>query len=404
MVSSDPWLPSDKIELYVKNLPVAKLNDALDKVIDKTTNPVLHQLAMTWGPICHVDGHNTVQARTERNQLPHKTRVPPWTIAVESVRFAKFLSEIKEPASRKICNKVSSFLKSVAFGDRMCAFNLWSPRTICEVLNKYSHVVWVGDSLTRHTTMALLSLVVSDLQFGAVPKGYAGNEKFPFDMCQCDGVYSEKEDCREYNESSFAAAISDKCQLLLNGRFTTEFKYDSVYRPEWPLHSTSNCKDPRPIFLYYQGGRSGNLPHEILAEDKRHVRRHVTSIYNFSQRCGFSVRELIANEISTGDSKPDVSTSTSGLVKPVSMVFAGANVQNRKYDSVYHTQRREQHLMNNDAWKKYIANHYPGMLFLDFYNITLQPPAESSDGYHYLSATNIEKANSIIQLMKLMLT
>jgi hypothetical protein len=48
---------------------------------------------------------------------------------------------------------------------------------------------------------------------------------------------------------------------------------------------------------------------------------------------------------------------------------------------------------------------FPYVIFLDFYELTMQSPdgyVPTSDGYHYLSSTNIEKALAIINLMKIL--
>ena len=403
----DPWLPGDEIEVSVKTMTTSQLKQALMKAVNKKSNPVLYKLAQMWGPVCNSNNRNQVLARTERNQIPHETRTPPWTVAVEALRFSQAMKSLKSSGG-KSCASIDSFLQSVASGSRLCPLHLLSPKEICNTLHEYSHVYWVGDSLTRHTIMALLSLVTSNLQMGAVPRSFEGNEHFPFNDCQCDGMYSEAGSCRLYNQSSFSSAVRQACRRYIQPpTLDTVFHY--VYHSDGLLPGLSRClpADKRPVALLYQGGRMG----DASAEDRQRLWPVVSQLCNFTRKCCYQVSPefaaicgdstSVARRDGRGWPHTQQGTYRSTDIKRVHLAFTGGNVQARRFDGVFFKQSREVFQANNEAWRRYMAVRYPGMVFLDFFNLTYQPPAESSDGYHYLTATNIEKANAIFRLMAL---
>jgi hypothetical protein len=91
--------------------------------------------------------------------------------------------------------------------------------------------------------------------------------------------------------------------------------------------------------------------------------------------------------------------------KRVLGIFGSEGCQSRALDAAYPEQSRENHTDLNAHLRAIIADspqYQRHFTFLDMFNLTLQPPARSTDGYHYLSATNIEKANSIVRLMALL--
>jgi hypothetical protein len=185
------------------------------------------------------------------------------------------------------------------------------------------------------------------------------------------------------------------------------------------------------MLLYYQGCRDGPELDKIEFEDRTQIQRIVSWMVARDKQCGIgfspppghskqrddgstplhrqthSARSLAEDEESTVSKMllRDMN-ATSWLAQEsarrIGVILTGGNVQHRRLDHIYPFQAREVSRSINEVWKRYIVK-YPGIEFLDFWNITMQPPAETSDGFHYLTATNLQKANSIVQLMNLLL-
>ena len=390
-VLSSPWEPPDEIEKAVQEMSTEQLTTTLKKLIDPELNPVLHNLTQQYAPHCSSANNNRVLGRTESYTVRHDTRTPPWTVAVEAIRYANTMQALHQKPN--VCDNIDTFLESVASGSRLCPLHLLSPIEICKTFNQYSHVYWLGDSLSRHMAMALLSVLVSNLRQGAFPRN-VGN----FSNCQCDGSYSEAAECRLHGDVVLPAAITQVCKGLLPRRFNTVFGMVSTKKgvlpgllSEKPLRC--NEMDSRPIFLFLQAGRS----QDTAEEEKALLIPRLNHIYGYLVACRHTPPPALVQMFGRSVIQPKYG------MKQVRLGFTGGCVQHRRYDAHFPAQSREQFMQNNNAWRDVIRSRYRGMMhFLDFYNLTMQPPAESSDGYHYLSATNIEKANAIVRLMGLL--
>lgn len=412
--SSDPEAPLDAVETMVFNASAVDIGEMLGVAIDRKLNPTLHHLTQLWGSICNGPDNFIVSA--SKNNSGRST--PPWTVAVEVLRYADSMKASNFQIS-SMCGHLDTFSKSVENGSRLCSFRLLSPNAMCRILNRYSIVYWVGDSLTRHTLMAMLSVIVLDLRTGAVPKN--SKYEFHYEQCQCDGIYSESMYCRQYDQrTDFTRAISKKCKELIP-EFSTIFEYvlrtKGITKPQFP--QLANCsvtgytQEDRPMLLYYQGCRDGPDHNKIESEDLTQIQPIINWMKIRLTKCRISnssdsAKSDMASRRSY-DSKVllrQMNTSSwlgEKFSRKIGVILTGGNVQHKRLDRYYPFQARNVSRLINEVWKEYIRQSYPGMQFLDFWNITMQPPAETSDGFHYLTATNIEKANSVVHLMNLLL-
>jgi hypothetical protein len=170
-------IAEDELECKVRNISQLELSEWIQEEIQTTDNEQLLKLLKQWVPICSAPEYNGVLPRHGREKS-----VLPYTMAVEALRYAEDMRRDSTDHARQ-CGRTSSFLQSVTLGHRGCSLRLLPPLHICQVLDQYSHIVWLGDSLTRHTLQALLMLLSEDLQQGAMPvKGRFWSYK---DNCHC---------------------------------------------------------------------------------------------------------------------------------------------------------------------------------------------------------------------------
>ena len=199
-----------------------------------------------------------------------------------------------------------------------------------------------------------------------------------YDLCQCDGQYSEHETCRIYNiqaifnvtdiRSYGACSISKKpIQQTINFRFH-KFIRLLLEDPQFLPCTT----DTRPILLFIQAGFNGIPPDAIIRDILQPIMKRVR---HFRSTCVYNTKVYI--------------------------IFTGANCQKRELDEYFPTQSREIARAFNLVLQKYINRHHKEIKILDFFPMTVD--AASVDGYHYLSSVNIQKANSVLRLMEAML-
>jgi hypothetical protein len=135
--------------------------------IDKVSNPNLYNLIEKYGKICSLNNNNNVRKRGDiKWTAVNKSIVHNFSLIDEVIRFSSDINSIDKDIK---CNNISSFIKSIANGERTCTLGkLIPPNEICNIMNNYSSIFWYGNSHTRHTIMALQSLISEDLQHGAV--------------------------------------------------------------------------------------------------------------------------------------------------------------------------------------------------------------------------------------------
>jgi len=75
-----------------------------------------------------------------------------------------------------------------------CRAEWLSVDEVCQLLQKFSYIWLIGDSLTRHIFMAILIILSQNLEFGAYTHIYTNS--WQVENCRCDGQFSENFGCR----------------------------------------------------------------------------------------------------------------------------------------------------------------------------------------------------------------
>jgi hypothetical protein len=325
-------------------------------------------------------------------------------MAVESLRYANEMKHLSSSQFHQRCETSSNeLLESIQQGERVCTLHLYSPQKVCEVLNKYSHIYWFGNSLTRQTLMALHSLLSSNLH--SINK-YTTNNRYPqFDtpakdalqQCQCDGQFSVHTVCRQpYRLQDLSEGIVNACSDIMGESFwktSFQFQYYQLRQTkELQIDRCLDNGDVRPVFLFFQGGNvdvpvSGSRHNDGNTNPKEFdiplffqhtLHTFITQYEYFYQNC------------------------PNGKLITLHIVFSGVNAQNQHPKEEDDSTSSIENLLGlNSRLLEYMQKWHPQVKILNFFNLTMSPHADSADGYHYLTATNVQKAMALLRLMEI---
>lgn len=79
------------------------------------------------------------------------------------------------------------------FAPYRCAYQWLNSYELCDAAAKFSSIIFMGDSLTRHHTQAMFMLMTDNFAHGGIPRD---SPAIFFDKCACDGQFSEHTECR----------------------------------------------------------------------------------------------------------------------------------------------------------------------------------------------------------------
>ena len=334
--------------------------------------------------------------------------VVPWSLAVDSLRYEKEIRKYSDGDVRKKCMTTShELLRSIHDGERVCSLHLLDAQSICEILNRYSHIVWFGNSITTQTIIGLLNLLASNLSTNTK---YTYNPIFPHlnsraeegqQRCRCDGQYSPHTTCkRSYRELDLVNSIEKVCWDIMDESFhasSFRFKFMKVFngvQNDLRFRSCENQDDARPHLIYVQ---AGNQDVAFSDTNPRHVQHDLNpreiDVAAFCQRILTPV--ILEYEYY-------FQHCNNGKTFPVHIVFSGVHARNHHPNGINETTYSLTALKAlNDRLLDYVKKWYPHVHVLDFFMLTL-PPTGSPDGYHYYTSTNIQKANVLVQLMAIL--
>lgn len=248
----------------------------------------------------------------------------------------------------------------VPFGCRIEAF---TPDQICNVLNQYSQVVLMGDSLLRHIHQAIYISLSNDYAVGGVISSQKGG---PYDLCRCDGQFSEHRACRQGENEKYFGNLTNPmkegyCTHLSSN---TPPPFQLLNQPHWKQLEAAD----RPMLLVLNGGS-----HQKSNADWYHWEK-LLPIFNDPgfQKC-----------------------NALGKVHVVHIHFGS---QSRSLDQKYPHQAREKALLFNAQMKQMLQEKHGDVPYhaLNWWNLTQD--AQTSDGFHFLMDVNVIMAQFIFNL------
>lgn len=252
-----------------------------------------------------------------------------------------------------------------------CQLDLLDDMQACTILNKYSHVVFWGDSLGRHTVQGLMMMLTRDLVSGSFPWATKKTSEV-MGACECDGQFSGNLLCRPDNFGSLLP--TNPCSHLTGNTFALH--YASIAGPgqslDVPLWRSLCSNDSRPILLFLNGGvhyrLDANLIKNVLIDGINERIRNISSV------CKWNLEFKIT--------------------------WTGMHSQSRVLDRLYPRQTRDKAVIFNEDVDDYVSTEY-GMIPVNFWNLTKD--AQTSDGLHSLSDVNIFRANALLHVAKFLL-
>lgn len=275
-------------------------------------------------------------------------------------RFFKF-----DPTIENVSIVQTSTSKFIPAG---CNYRWYRSSEICSILEKYSRIILMGDSLTRHFAQALFMLLSDDLVVGGFPSS-GSHERL--ESCRCDGQLSEAELCR-YNPPPFGNSVAaGYCKSFKPFYFSYHnFPYTNIPYPplEEPLCDPT---DNRPVFFLLATGA--------------HLHCNATSTIEISIDPIMNIIRNQTNCYRDGSSK-------------IHPVFMGLGGQSRALNPFYKYQRNHEIKTFNHIISNYNRVTY-NMVTFDVHELT--HTGMSSDGYHFLSEVNLIKSMYMLNYLDL---
>jgi hypothetical protein len=247
----------------------------------------------------------------------------------------------------------------------------------CSILSEYSHVIVIGDSLTRHFHQALYVVLRNDLALG----GVVSSAPFMHENCRCDGQFSEYKQCRT-NDGTFQHMTDPQLQLgicsLIPSDFEMHFLPQRWDTTTWEKYTDfdlpsnmCNDKSSRGVLFYFHAGVHYDFNSSVVIKD---------------------IVEPVLNDPKLHECGPNKVT--------VIWQSGDARTRNQKLEKAYPTQTRDRSRQYNTEMARYFATECNRTVHvLDTWNMTKD--AQTSDGVHYLTDVNLQKAYAFLNLARL---
>lgn len=303
---------------------------------------------------------------------------------------------------RRQCSSVQDITTSVMsdYGnDENCIVPWQSTASICRIFSAYSTVIWTGDSLTRHTVMALFQYMRENYVNGGFPPNIAPHL---LNGCTCDGQFSEFRMCRVFDVREYAITPA-RSQLTSAKKFfcDTFLGKDFIFRHWIPppdqygtafnelcssgssgTSGTSSGDSQRLRFVYLQGGAHYRSDPTLWFEEM--VRPALEAILEVRRKCSYPIQDKIR------------------------MVISGTNVCDRIKTDRYPHQNKSAVFAFMPTIQRLVNLTFPSfpipMAFLDFSKVTGSAidDGRTSEGCHFMTDVNMMKFMTITDLMAAM--
>lgn len=315
-----------------------------------------------------------------KNEGSSRNEIMEWTVLSKSLHyFAGLQSNLNYNETKPVCASTEDTILSIGMfaKDYGCQIPWLNSVDICRVQQKFSHIIWSGDSLTRHMTGGLYMLQSGNYYQGVHPP--AASALFEnFDVCICDNQFSEYVHCRNKTAShgyTYESQISrGYCSNLTDFKsfMFTHVEKDATYEGYWLCNA-----DPRPKFVFLQGGV--HFWFDADSTIKHYLRPALEYIDEKQRGCFYDVSNLIY-------------VAYSGATYSADSVAA-----KYPYQSTAHVKNFTEKI------ELFLKTEYPRVLIVDFFNVSYDAILNnrSSDGFHMLSDVNVIKAMTVINLMNI---
>jgi hypothetical protein len=246
-----------------------------------------------------------------------------------------------------------------------CDLPYLSAPQLCAVLNKFSHIITIGDSLTRHFRQALFIALKRDLVLGGIESTVKSGPNNPY-QCRCDGQFSEHKICRQ-NNGFFTSMMPRDLELCSHLPEGEAFQFSD--RAHWDQMDCSNPKYKGAVFMLQGGVHFKTNASMTLAKLVDPILNHPTF-----QKC------LQLNKIR--------------------VVWVSYGAQSRQLDEKYPLQTRENAKKFNLMMEQELLmkRSRANISIIDWWTLTAE--AQTSDGFHFLTDINLVKVNHFVHVIK----
>ena len=253
-----------------------------------------------------------------------------------------------------------------------CDIPFYSPKSMCDVLNRFSHVVMQGDSLSRHAHGGLLMGFRNDLIQGSLISSDPNLYK-----CRCDAQFSEHGGCRMHDGfyNRYKPYQLGLCpQIQVAGQFESVFNINRLHRGVYRFDDV-NCTlpDSRGILVIVQGG--AHMRYDGGATYKRLLSKFLQD----------PVFQNCARE------------------KKAILIWTAYHAQSESYNDKYPLQAAPQGREFNTQMSQLIGQAgIRNLSTVDWLNFTMG--GQHSDGMHYAAQINYFKAQHLVAIADRMWT
>ena len=248
-----------------------------------------------------------------------------------------------------------------------CYIPYYKPEQMCDVLNRFSHVIIQGDSLSRHLQggllMALRDNVVNGSMVSSNPEMY---------NCTCDAQFSEHPKCRLNNGlyNRYQPYQLGLCPNLGGNdtqQFESVFNINRLHRGVYKFPGV-NCTLPesKGVLVIVQGG----------------VQMQYDHAYTYHKL----IRPFFA----------DPTFRTCAEQGKAIFIWTSYTAQSPEYDDKFPLQKLELGLKFNNGMDEIFQSDMVNASVVDWLNFTTG--AQHSDGLHYAAQVNLFKAQHLIAL------
>jgi hypothetical protein len=251
-----------------------------------------------------------------------------------------------------------------------CNIPYYSPKKMSAVLNRFSHVVIQGDSLSRHTHGGMLMGLRNDLIQGSLISSNPSLYK-----CRCDAQFSENKMCRYHDGlyNRFRPYQLGLCpEIEVMGQFEAVFNINRLHKGVYKFDGV-NCTslDSRGILVVVQGGV--------------HLKYDGVQTYNM----------LLSRFLE------DPVFRTCAKEKKAILIWTAYHAQSESYNDKYPLQAAPRgHDFNSKMAQLINEGGIQNLTTVDWLNFTMG--AQHSDGLHYAAQVNYFKAQHLVAIADLM--
>lgn len=251
-----------------------------------------------------------------------------------------------------------------------CDIPYYSPKKMCAVLNRFSHVVIQGDSLSRHTHGGLLMGLRNDFIQGSL---ISSNPNLY--NCRCDAQFSEHNKCRLHDGlyNRFRPYQLGLCpEIEVAGQFESVFNINRLHKGVYRFDGV-NCTSPesKGILVIVQGG--------------------VHMKYNGRRTYHILLSRFLKDPI----------FQTCAKEKKAILIWTAYHAQSESYNDKYPLQAAPQgHDFNAKIAQLIDQEGIRNLTTVDWLNFTIG--GQHTDGLHYAAQINYFKAQHLVAIADLM--